>query len=263
MSEKDIVVLTEFGLTVMQAKAYIALLAVGEAAPSQLSKAIGVVRPEAYRVLRELTGKGLVHRKLGFPATYFPVDPERALSILTRRHEDTLVSLKKKRKTLLASLSSVNLINQAPEERFVLITGGKNVQFKVNQMVRKAKDEYVAVASKHALRRMDDDWVRAITSARNRKCNVRIIAEVDGSSTESVNYLSRRVRLRTWQPVLFYMDIVDRNQVVFGPAFPAGEEELEHREQDLWTNNLKFVQGMYAMFEGLWKISSNYGRGHT
>jgi sugar-specific transcriptional regulator TrmB len=263
MSEKDIVALTEFGLTVMQAKAYVALLAVEEAAPSQLCKAIGVVRPEAYRVLHELTTKGLVHKKLGFPIRYSPVDPERALSILTRRYEDTLVSLKKKRRALLVSLSSVNLSNQALEERFVLIAGGKNVQFNVNQMIRKAKDEYVAVTSKHALRRMDDGWVRAIASAKNRKCNVRIIAEVDAPSAKSANYLSRRVRLRTWQPVLFYMDIVDRNQVVFGPAFPLGEEELEHREQDLWTNNLKFVEGMHAMFESLWKISHNYVRKDT
>jgi sugar-specific transcriptional regulator TrmB len=263
MSEKDIVALTEFGLTVMQAKAYIAMLGAKEAAPSQLCKTIGVVRPEAYRVLHELSAKGLVNRKLGVPATYSPVDPERALSILTRRYEDTLVSLKKKRKTLLASLSSVNLSNQAPEERFVLIGGGKNVQFKVNQMIRNAKDDYVAVASKNAFRRMNDDWVRAVTSARNRKCNVRIITEADDLSTESANYLyslSRRVRLRTTQPVLFYMDIVDQDEVVFGPAFPAGEEELEHREQDIWTNNLNFVEGMYAMFESLWKISSKYVR---
>ena len=260
MSEKDTVALTEFGLTVMQAKAYIALLAVKEASPSQLCKVIGVVRPEAYRVLHELLAKGLAHRKLGFPVTYFPVDPDRALSILTRRHEDALVSLKKKRKTLLASLSSVEMSDQALEERFVLIAGMKNVQFKVNQMVRKAKDEYVAIATKHFVRRMDHDWVRAITSAKNRKCNVRIIAEVDDSSTESVNYLSRLVRLRTWQPILFYMDIVDRNQAVFGPAFPAGEQEMEQREEDLWTNNLKFVQGMHAMFEGLWKISTNHVR---
>jgi len=263
MSEKDVVALTEFGLTVMQAKAYIALLAVKEASPSQLCKAIGVVRPEAYRVLHELSAKGLAHTKLGFPVTYSPVDPERALSILTRRHEDVLVSLKKKRKILLGSLSSVRLSDQVLEERFVLIAGGKNAQFRTTEMIGKAKDEYLAVSSKQGLRRWDDDLVRAITSARNRKCNVRVIAEVDGSTTELANHLSRLVRLRTWQPVLFYMDIVDRNQVIFGPAFPAGEEELEHREHDLWTNNPKFVQGMCAMFESLWKISRNYVRRET
>jgi sugar-specific transcriptional regulator TrmB len=263
MSEKDVVALTEFGLTVMQAKAYVALLAVKEASPSQLCKAIGVVRPEAYRVLHELSAKGLADTKLGFPVTYCPVDPERVLSILTRRHEDALVSLKKKRKTLLASLASVKLSDQVLEERFVLIAGGKNAQFRITEMIRKAKDEYLAVISKQGLRRWNDDYVRVITSARNRKCNVRMIAEADRSSAELAEHLSRVVRLRTWQPVLFYMDIVDRNQMMFGPAFPANEEELEHRENDLWTNNLKFVQGMCAMFESLWKISRNYVRMDT
>jgi hypothetical protein len=64
------------------------------------------------------------------------------------------------------------------------------------------------------------------------------------------------------QPIMFYMDIVDRNQAVFGPAFPAGEQEMEQRQEDLWTNNLKFVQGMHAMFEGLWKVSTNHFRQH-
>ena len=75
MSDQDVALLAEFGLSSLQARVYVALLKLGTVRASQISANVGVVRPEVYRVLHELFVKGLVQKNLGPPATYSAIAP--------------------------------------------------------------------------------------------------------------------------------------------------------------------------------------------
>jgi sugar-specific transcriptional regulator TrmB len=259
MSEQDIASLAEFGLTALQARVYVALLKLGTIRASRISTNVGVVRPEVYRVLRELSVKGLVQRNLGPPATYSPIAPARALSTLTKRLRDRLVSLSHKRGTLAKALSSVTTETKSPVELFGVISGGENAVAKNIQMVREAKQDYSAVLTRYGLSRaLDNGLAREMLSAKRRNVTVRIVSEIDSTNAKTADYLARHVDLRVSRGLLLYMDIVDCNQMIFGPAFPARDEELGTRESDLWTNSEKFVRGMYALFERVWAESRRY-----
>ena len=80
MSENEFGNLVEFGLSVLQARAYVALLRLGSSRASQISSMLGIVRPEAYRILQELCIKGLVERSLGTPLKFAAVPPDRAVA---------------------------------------------------------------------------------------------------------------------------------------------------------------------------------------
>jgi hypothetical protein len=59
--------------------------------------------------------------------------------------------------------------------------------------------------------------------------------------------------------LLFYLDIFDRKEMLFGPAITDAElSNAVGRDTDLWTNNLQFVGGMHALFEHLWDASAKY-----
>jgi sugar-specific transcriptional regulator TrmB len=262
MSEEDLSSLVDFGLTKLQARAYVALLKLGTARASQLSSTMGVIRPEVYRLLRELCTRGLVQKSLGYPSTFSAVPPDHALSILTKQHRESLITLNQKKRDLTKSLSGVIRETNLPYQGLSVIIGGDNLVIKLKEMIGRAEKDYVGIHSKYGLRRwLNDSLAKTIVSAKKRKVRIRLIAEKDETSAKAIDYLSRWVEVRLSKDVLFYMDIVDGREMVFGPAFPLTDEEatrMDHRELDLSTINPSFVRGMYAMFDTFWEASPRY-----
>jgi sugar-specific transcriptional regulator TrmB len=85
-------VLTQNGLSLKEAKVYVALLEVGEATPLDLSRLTQIKRPTVYVVLQTLIGKGLVsHVKRGRGTQYSALDPDNLYS----SQQEALASLKK------------------------------------------------------------------------------------------------------------------------------------------------------------------------
>lgn len=246
----------EFGLTALQSKTYLALLRLGTAGASQVSSTTGIVRPEAYRVLRELSLKGLVERNPGLPSTYTARPPKQGVSFLLHSFAQKVSLLEQKKKDLIQCLSSyTSHVEAEPRQRFSMVIGGANVISKVEEMICVAKEDSVGIMSKHGLRRLNREW----TSAARRKVRVRLIAEIDASNISNADSLSRHVELRRSRDVLICFKIVDKKEMVLGP--PVTDEEASKRtwrEDDLWTNNLRFIGGMYALFERLWKTSPRY-----
>ena len=81
--------LVEFGLTLNQAKAYLALLRLGTTSATQISQLCKVRREEIYRALGELEKHGLVERIIGKPLKFKPLSLERTLSqLLEKKKQD-------------------------------------------------------------------------------------------------------------------------------------------------------------------------------
>jgi len=51
------------------------------------------------------------------------------------------------------------------------------------------------------------------------------------------------------------LNIVDMKEMALAPPYTNVEAtgQKTREEADLWTNNRRFVNGLYAMFESLWK----------
>jgi len=259
MSQDHFLDLLPFGLTLLQAKVYVTLLGLGASRASTVATSIGVVRPEAYRILRELCEKGLVQKTLESPVVYAAISPNKALSLLLQKNKAQLAALNEKKAAVVESLSSLTLQEkEQPDHGLRVITGGMNLVLKVIQMATEAKEDYVQILSKYGLRTLEEDGIlRAISSVRKRGIPIRVITETDSSNRKMADRLSRTVNVRTTRNLLFYMAIIDRKEMVFGPAFPANEEErssLDRRELDVWTDNSRFVEGMYSLFQKLWEI---------
>ena len=262
MSDQDISALMDFGFTLLQARVYVELLRLGRTRASKLSSALGLVRPEAYRVLHELAAKGVVQKNLGSPSTYSAVAPRDALALLAQKYNDQLSELARKQDMLVKSLSTLGHAADTHNEGLTLIMGGGNLISRTREMIVRAKHDYVGIRSRFGLKRVIDNGIAdAIIAAKKRNLNVRVISEIDASNVKSANYLSCHVELRRARDLLFYMDIVDGAQMVFGPAFPLTDEEarrLDERELDLWTSNPNFVRGMHSMFDRLWATCPRY-----
>lgn len=262
MSEKQEADLIEFGFTALQSRVYLALLRLGSARAELLARVTGIVRPEIYRILHELAAKGLVHRTAGAPSTYSATPPDQGLSLVIGRYKKRLVDLERKKASLIKIFKAYPFDqNSIAEGGFCLVVGADNVGFRARQMISEAKFEYAAIMSKDALKRAREDGVtRILASAKKKRdLQIRIISEIDKSNSAIADGLSKYVELRRSNGLLFYLDIFDRKEMLFGPAITDAElSNTVRRDIDLWTDNLQFVGGMYALFEHLWDASTKY-----
>ncbi|MFI5450029.1 MAG: TrmB family transcriptional regulator [Candidatus Bathyarchaeia archaeon] len=266
MSAEDLAGLIEFGLTSLQARTYLALLKLGPCSARHVSSVLQTVRPEVYRVLHELSYKGLVVRSPGSPSTYTPLPAVQVVDILLSRFSEKFTALNREKPFLVGSLSSYGKQTEAwREQRFDLIAGGSNAITRHLHMVEVAKEEYVSLTSKFGLRRLGgagllaDEFASAIRNAKQRGVRIRIISEIDKSNLRSARYLSKYAELRRLSDISFYIDLIDKAEIIFGPALSDEEaSQQNNREADIWTNNAKFIEGMYAVFERLWKSAKNF-----
>ena len=163
--------LVEFGLTALQSRIYLTLWKLGSARAGQLSSAAGVVRPEVYRVLRELSFQGLVQRTPGTPSIYGAIAPQEGLSLLIDRQQRRLAELRRKKTSLVKILRLHPHDGSIVEGRLSVITGADNVLAKAKQMIADSKYEYAAIMSKYALKRAkDDDVTRRCDISAQKKC---------------------------------------------------------------------------------------------
>jgi sugar-specific transcriptional regulator TrmB len=263
MSQQDIASLVEFGLSPLQSRAYIAMLKLRACRASQLSAAIGILRPEAYRILRELSSKGLVQRNIGTPSKFVALSPDQALSILLEQRANTIRTLHEKSRKLKDSLATyVSNSDGESTGRISLITGGNNALRKTMQMINEANSEYACILSKYSLKRsIYEEKAVAMVKARKRGVRFRIITEIDNSNRKAANYLARHTELRKDRDITFCIEIADKKEALLGPALTDQEmgSDIE-REVDIWTRNQGFVQGICSIFEKLWDVSPKYVR---
>jgi sugar-specific transcriptional regulator TrmB len=256
--------LVDFGLTVLQARAYVALLRLGNARASQISSAIGTVRPETYRVLRELALKGLVERSPGLPSIFIALPPNRTVPLLLAHFRNRFRELEHKQNGLIKSLrSQASGIDNSLYRIGLTFTTADNFQQRNILLIKHARRDYAAIISKFGLSIIGggvlaEDYMQALIHAKRRGVRMRMISEVDAHNLRYADSISHHVEMRKFSDIQFYFQIFDKREMIFGPASTVDEinrPEKSTRNADLWTNNRKFIDGTYAIFEKLWSVS--------
>jgi len=97
--EKDLVKsLTDFGLSVNQAKVYLSIIHLGSATVNSISKDTGLHRQDIYKILPKLEETGLIIQTLSRPATLEAISVEAALknfvNLEQKKNDDRIKRLK-------------------------------------------------------------------------------------------------------------------------------------------------------------------------
>lgn len=82
--------LESIGIRGYEARAYLALVEMGEASAPVIASKAGIPQPRVYEVLDSLLKKGLVEVKIGRPRTYRALPPDIALSLYARKYVDDI-----------------------------------------------------------------------------------------------------------------------------------------------------------------------------
>ncbi|MGB9915175.1 MAG: TrmB family transcriptional regulator [Candidatus Bathyarchaeales archaeon] len=125
VEEEFFQILTRLGLTISQAKVYLALLELKKASGKVTAQHSKMARQEVYRVLAELQEKGLVEKIIARPTEFKPVLIEDCLSILIENKKAEIFESQKKAVSLLRKLKKANSNAKAPlqeaDSQFILV----------------------------------------------------------------------------------------------------------------------------------------------
>jgi sugar-specific transcriptional regulator TrmB len=96
--------LVRLGLTLYEARAYVALVRRDASTPAEIARLASVPRPRIYDVLESLVGKGLAADRPGRTAKFVATPPERVASRLVQAHRDRVAALEADARDLVDEL---------------------------------------------------------------------------------------------------------------------------------------------------------------
>lgn len=244
--------LISFGLSPLQAEAYIVLLREGRLPASTLAQIINIDRSDAYRVLRALRKLGMLEIELGGKSYYIAVPPEKALSSLLEVKTGELNELRDKSKVLCELLQNVGRKKDhsiRPQEPFFRLVSGSQVFNRWAEAILGAKSKVIKVIPGYTLPvhylRLSD-----IEAEVAKRVKVVVVTEVTGQNVATVQEYYRKIKILHADGLTsgFRYLLIDDSEVFMGgtPMTNSIEDHIV-----IWTNNKVFVDACMRDFESI------------
>ena len=256
--------LVTYGLTPVQAQAYLTLLKLGHATAKSISSSSDMNRVDIYRALRHLKKFGIVEEKLGNPTEFVAVEPEQALDILIAsklRVVDRLRTTKPELWRMLhdfkmeSGTQSVDDSNEG-EDIFIKVVWGEQMFRRVQKVVLESKEEILTIFAPSVMIIYDQMGIPELEAEQRRNTDVKIraLTNIVPENLDQASLYSKMVDLRhndLPKSQLRYT-ISDNEKLIL----PVGDPPYNITEgMALWTNSKVLIAALKADFEGLWAHS--------
>jgi sugar-specific transcriptional regulator TrmB len=267
-SEKNVEIMTDFGLTGNQAKVYLAAARLRLASIGQISKVAKVRREDVYRILPKLEKMGLVERLLGKPTKIRATPVEEALSLLIKHEEDTarerVSALKAKTETFLKDFAHTSRLELEEKAHFALLSKRESIMSKMLTMVKNAEREFDIACSGRKIMPFVHTFAEHLKRIIKKGVKVRIISDLAGYEDTLPRVIKEQVSpgnsidLRYADlPSSHYM-IVDFKEALISTATEGNMGE----NPCLWTNSDSLTGVFQGDFENLWHNSVSWKKGN-
>jgi len=260
--DEGIQTLMELGLTLLQAKTYLALCAFGNATIKTISKATSIAKQDVYRVMPKLQELGLVEKMVAAQATYRAVPVESATSALFQRKTQEYSNLQEKTAELISCFRNNNLNKPVQEEdsQFRVISE-KKLLYRLlderNRTVQKSLDvSGTWKGTKGALFRIElKDFERAM----KKGVRMRWITETHEEDKQAEKILKTLTKYPLFEiryfspPPPLQTAIYDEKEVSMCIVLPPSNEVTS-----IWSNNPMLVKLIANYYEEIWKSAFKY-----
>jgi sugar-specific transcriptional regulator TrmB len=171
--------LVDIGLTLNEARCYLALLHIAPATAAEIANASGVPRAKVYATLKSLEQRGFCFPSGDRVTRFRAVDPELALAELTRarEHERRLAGERDRhlRSELAEALPATPDHMPEDSDEIMQHTGGKDPTIKVYEGLISRTEGRVDIVHGIPMLQDPDRWNRAEVEALARGAQVRVL----------------------------------------------------------------------------------------
>jgi len=244
--------LTRLGLTLCQAKVYLALAQIGASTVKTISRESKTPREYVYKIMPQLQEIGLVEKAVAKPAKFTAVPIRDALSILFEyRHRETL-ELQQKTRELANSFREHKKISGGEETEFVVVPA-KEAAFKRKKLLIAAERCVDVIASRRqrlsallccgeeSMKRLEKGVrFRVITEKRGDEDSLpKIWQELKRNPLFELRYIPTSPRA--------VVSVYDNKEVLFRVSVTSALED-----DCLWSNNASLLAIIQEYFETMW-----------
>jgi sugar-specific transcriptional regulator TrmB len=260
--EKDLVwKLSDFGLTVNQAKVYLSIVQSGATCVSRISESTRLHRQNIYRMLPKLEEMGLIMKRLGTPSIIEAIPVEKALNRLfsTEREEanERISRLEANLKELINALreKETERTGEQEEARFTLLSTDAEIKNIADLLFENTRTEFDLVTSLELLTRGMPYFRENFEKLSERGVKIRIIVE-NLNNEDLVKRTLEKVRPDRGD---FAAKLVYKSRPI--PYRIIDNKEIWIRRRKLtksglpavlWTNGRTIVQFYKESFEKAW-----------
>jgi len=260
-SLSDQQVLVDLGLTLKQARVYLALCRTGSSRILQLSKTSKVTRPDVYEALGKLQHLGLVEKIIKRPVEFRATPLDEGLTLLLRTKENQYRKVRTETEILRDTIRIEKLEpqNQTEKPQFVLVPEGEAVIQRIGTAIENAESSIEGVLSwKRFSRGISSTFAESIEKAWAKNVKIRFIVEEppkDKTSKEMVQFFREKphtqIRFIHGHPNTVF-GIYDRKEVY---VIVVSKTDLPSSPA-LWSNDDALIALASDHFEMLWATAT-------
>jgi sugar-specific transcriptional regulator TrmB len=271
--EKVLKTLSDLGLTRLDSEVYIYLAKKGPQKGRDIAKALKVQKPQLYRSLKNLQGKAIVSATLERPARFSAVPFEKVLDLFIRAKLEEAQNIQTEKNRLLSSWQTIQA-SETPDvsARFMVIEGRNIIYSRIKQMINEAKNQLSLISTVPGLVRADKFGLLDSDFRHPRLSNVqfRLLTHI---TEENANLMQALLEETPKTELRFEIKNPDLGLGLFPQMVIRDEEEVmffinpkvdgalpEHDNLCLWTNCKSLIHSFLAMFEDLWRNSTDVER---
>ncbi|MCX8150816.1 MAG: hypothetical protein N3D85_04885 [Candidatus Bathyarchaeota archaeon] len=250
----------DLGLTLVQAKAYLALCRLDCATIKSISKMSNLARQDVYRIMPSLQKMGLVEQVISNPTKYHAVPIKKGVYSLLQHHIEEQEKLTKKTTELLNHLKEDDLKTTftAQEEPQLLIISELSLLFKkLMNGTRASQVSIDSVGTWEAFDGVTSNGLSDFKKALHRGVRIKSITERPPNGKSLPSYVKTLQKHPLYEvrfvspPAPITMAILDKREVSICISAPAGNSP-----SSLWSSNRVIVNLALNYFEEIWNKAS-------
>jgi len=261
--EKLVEGIRDFGFTRDEAKIYVFLLRNGPCPARVVIRRFKINRMKAYRVLKVLEERSLVHRIMGRPMRFVAAPLKETLDNHIDEVRRRLKRLEEGERDITESWErlSRNVEPSLEEPRFRIFQGRQQIYDLIQKMGERAAKEVIVLTTANDLTRLSllgiDDDLKALA---RRGTQVRVLIPVIEENLSDVKGLLDSVEVRSASlPAPMRIMVVDDNEVLTTVAMDDTMSVTTKDDTGLWTNASSYIKAMKVFLEALWGMAPQAG----
>jgi sugar-specific transcriptional regulator TrmB len=260
--------LVSFGLTQMDAKIYVFLAKRGAQKGRDIRKALKITKQQLYPSLKNLQKRGIVSTTLEYPARFIAIPFEKVLDLFIKAKLEETQRLQKSKAEILSKWKTIK-IAETDTSRFTVIEGRSYIFSKIQQMIQETKNQILTITTVPSLVQADQFGLfdTGFSHPLKSKIQFRFLTQLSSQNlmamkaflTETANAdlnvkgKNPELGLRLFPQML----IRDEEEAIFFITPRTDSSVVERNDVCLWTNCKSLVQAFKAIFEELWRNSTD------
>jgi sugar-specific transcriptional regulator TrmB len=254
--------LVRLGLTLYEARAYVALVRRDASTPAEVARLAGVPRPRIYDVLDSLAGKGLAGDRPGRTAKFVATPPERVTAQLIDAHRSRVAALEDDARELVDELRPAyqdSTRHTDPLDYIEVIRAPDAVAARFNDLQASVEREMLVFAKAPAAMSIDKNVIgldlarRGLLRSMYEFSFLRDEAQLAGVRA----FLDAGEQARFVEQLPMKLGIIDERMVLFTLPDPiAGREDLT----TLVIEHPYLARTLKIGFESVWAAGASFAQ---